>query len=179
MRKTIVLPLVAAFVLAGCGGGNDDPAATEGSDTAAGSPVVAKGDAIKVNPGLYRLSTEILEITIPGMPADIAKQTANSMAASTSVTQCITEAEAEQATKDMVGKQGQTPGGSCSFKKYEVSGSSIDTEMTCSGAQGESGTIKTKGTIGPNGMDVVAEAEFPGMKTKTRVKTERVGDCPA
>jgi len=178
MRKAVVLPLVSVFMLAGCGGGSDEPAASEDGEAAAGNAVAA-ADAVKVRPGLYKFSTEILEISIPGMPADIAKQTANSMASSTSVTQCISEEEAEQAAKDMVSKQGQAADGGCTFKKYEISGSAIDTEMTCSGAGGESGTIRTTGTIGAEGMDVVAEAEFPGMKTRTRVKTERVGDCPA
>lgn len=170
MRKsTVILPLIAAVALAGCSKEKEAPA----GEKAAGGDVTAA--TIGLKPGQYEGTVEILELTIPGMPAGMAKEMMKGREAP-KITYCVTAKDAAQSVKDMIGKA-QT--GTCEFKKYEISGGHISTEMACKNPQGGDGTIKTDGTITSEGMETVGQIDFPEMKSKTRSTFKRVGDCPA
>jgi len=171
MRKSIViLPLVAAIALAGCSKEKEAP----GGEKGAGAPDVSAA-TIGLKPGQYEATVEMLELNIPGMPAEMGKEMAK-RASAPKVTYCVTAKDAAQSIKDMIGKA-QT--GTCEFKKYDVSGGHITTEMACKNPQGGEGTIKTTGTITSDGMETTGEIDFPEMKAKTRSTFKRVGDCPA
>jgi|GEM_PF-892066 len=173
MRRSFVLPLVVVAVLAGCGS-KEEASPSEGVSA---EEIAAQSANLEgPRPGQYQVTTEIVEVAIPGMPAELSANIAKEMAAGTSITYCITEQDSAKAAREMAGKSGA---GDCKFNTYEVSGNTINTEMVCAGPNGQNGTIRTSGTIGAEGMEVTADSEFPGMKMKTRVLTKRLGDCPA
>ncbi|WEK46658.1 MAG: DUF3617 domain-containing protein [Candidatus Andeanibacterium colombiense] len=173
MRSSVfILPFAAAIALAGCGKKDEAPAGKTGEAAPAGSVSTA---TIGLRPGQYEATIEMLEMTIPGMPAGMAKEMAKRNGP-TKISYCVTEQEAAQSVKQMLGKA-QT--GNCSFKTYDVSGGHITTEMACKNPDGTEGTIKTSGTISSEAMDTVGEIDFPGMKSKTHTTFKRVGDCKA
>jgi hypothetical protein len=175
MRSMIILPLAAAFVLAGCGGSAD----SNGDGKITTDEAAAKAAAESITgprPGQYRIKTEVLEMNVPGMPAGMSVEMSNRMAGGMELTYCITEQDAAKAAREMAGQSSQ---GQCEFKKYEIAGGRIDTEMSCKGEDGQATTIKTNGTISADGMDVTAEIDSPAFKQKSHVVHERIGDCAA
>lgn len=169
-RSAAVLTLAVAIALTGCSKEKEAPAGEKG---AAAPDVTAQ--TIGLKPGQYEATVEMLELDIPGMPAGMAKEMAKRTSAP-KVTYCVTAKDAAQSVKDMIGKA-QT--GTCEFKKYDISGGRISTEMACKNPTGSAGTIKTEGTITSEGMETTGEIDFPEMKAKTRSTFRRVGDCPA
>jgi hypothetical protein len=171
MRTTAtILTLAVAIALTGCSKEKEAPAGEKSSGT--GDVTAA---TIGLKPGQYEATVEMLELSIPGMPAGMGKEMAK-RASAPKVTYCVTAKDAAQSVKDMIGKA-QT--GTCEFKKYDISGGHIATEMACKNPTGSDGTIKTEGTITSDGMETTGEIDFPEMKAKTRSTFKRVGDCPA
>lgn len=168
MRKSVFLPLVAAIALAGCSKEKEAPA---------GEKVAADATAatIGLKPGQYEGTMEMLEMNIPGMPPAMAKEMMKGVSAP-KVSYCVTAKDAAQSVKDMLGKAQK---GTCEFKKYDISGGHISTEMACKSPNGGEGTIKTTGTVTSDGIETIGEIDFPEMKSKTRSTFKRVGDCPA
>lgn len=170
MRKVLVLPLFAAAALAGCGSGDD----AAGGDAPTAEEVAAEAAQLQIKPGLYTVTTSVLEMNMEGMPPEMAKGIAGGIQG-TEVTHCVTEADAQKAMQQMSEGPGQA-GSDCTYKTFEVNGSSFKSEMACNTGQG-AGTIKGEGTIAGEKWDYVAETDFPGMKMKARVVAARTGEC--
>lgn len=171
MRKSLFVPLAAAIVLSGCGSSGDD---AEGGKTPTAEEVAAEAAKLEIRPGLYTITTSVLEMNMDGVPPELAKGIAGGIKG-TEVRHCLTEADAQKAMQQMNEGQGQA-GGDCTYKTFEVNGSNFKSEMTCNTGQG-SGTIKGEGTIAGEKWDYVAETEFPGMKMKAHVTAARAGEC--
>lgn len=183
MRRTkryAIAAFVGSLALAACGGG--DTAVSDADADGDGSVSMAEaGEAIaasdmKPRPGLYRVSTEITGMQMPGVPADMS---GTRMGLGNSVEHCVTPAEAESGYAEMM-KEGQT--GSCTYDRFDLSGSSFDGVMVCSSGEGDM-RITFDGTVTPTSstMDARAAVEIPGMgqgRMDMRVTQERIRDCP-
>ena len=182
MRLVHTAPLAAAVLLAACGSGAD----SNNDGKVSSDEVVAEAaGAIKPQPGLYRTSFEMLELNVPGMPDAVKQQMQAQMggtgAARTS-TFCLTPEEAaangaEQMAKNMAE-------GNCTVGRFAVSGGTISTEMTCTGAGGATSHVVMDGqmTATTSTMTMTNEMEMAGMgkmQMKARTTSERIGDCPA
>jgi hypothetical protein len=183
MRLTSTAPLVAAILLAACGGDAD----TDGDGAISGDEVVAEAaGAIKPQPGQYRTSIELLELDIPGMPEEMQQQMrtqmGNVVGDGGALTYCLTPEDAaangaEQMAKNMAASD-------CTVTRFDVSGGTISTEMQCKDASGGTSKVAMDGqmTETRSTMTMTNDIAMPDggrMQTKSRVTAERIGDCPA
>jgi hypothetical protein len=115
----------------------------------------------------------------------MAERMKASMARKSSGTEfCLTAAEAEKGYEERVRKLSGRP--ECTFDRYAATAGQIDAQLTCKGEGGMKSTLSMKGAMTPTGSDVTMAMnqsgdQMPGggMKMTMRVKSERVGDCPA
>lgn len=179
MRKVLILPLAAAIALGGCGK-KDEAAGGDGKVSPKEVAAEASG-LITPQPGLYKVSGEILDLSFPGMPKAVVDEMKTSMKANFESTNCMTEADAKNAVKEMAKGPQQ---GNCTYSKYDVSGNKISAVMNCEGEKGTSGTFTMNGTVGATAIDMTMEGDqkAPGMPSggmhmKMHLKSQRIGEC--
>lgn len=152
--------------------------------------VAAKAKAaLKIEPGLWNSSTEILSVDMPGIKNKaMAEQIANSMknAKATDFSHCVTPAEADKPSSEMFAGKSN---GQCRYDNFQMAGGRIDATMSCSPQEGTAagGTMKMtmNGTYSSTGYDMTmnmatgAEAPGGGMSIKAHTKGARTGACKA
>lgn len=178
MRSIHSAPLAAAILLAACGGGAD----TNDDGAISGEEVVAEAAGmIRPQPGQYRTNFELLEFDVPGMPEAVREQMGGAAEVVQPITYCLTPEEAEANGAEQMAKQ--MAEGDCTIARFDASGGSVSAEMECSGANGAASHVTMDGqmTATSSAMTMTAEIDMQGQKmtTKSRVTTQRIGDCPA
>ncbi|HTN13723.1 MAG TPA: DUF3617 domain-containing protein [Sphingomonadaceae bacterium] len=184
MRKLVLLPMMAAIALAGCGKKEEAP--TGGEAAGSEKPAAAAGGIAGMEmpqPGLYKQTVEIIEMSFPGMPEAMAAQMKKSMSANMSLTDCLTPEESKEALKQLSSRSFGKDS-NCTYDKFDVGGGKLDAVMKCGGKDGESGTFKLAGTFGSTGSEMTMEGDqsmpdMPGgtMHMKMRMVSERIGEC--
>lgn len=180
MRLMLAAAPLAALILAGCGEDQGEPR------TADEVLEVSKG-LTKPKPGQYVSSAEVIEFSIPGLPAEQAERMKAMMGgmAGEETRYCLTPAEADKGFEDAVRKMGEGSNGmNCEFNRFDVSGSDLDAELACTGPQGMSATMKMDGTMAAESssmnMEMTQKASaIPGgeIRIEMRMKSRRVGEC--
>ena len=148
--------------------------------------VAAKAKAaLKIEPGLWTSSTQILAVDMPGIKnRAMAEQIANSMksAKATDFSHCVTAAEADKPSSEMFAGKGN---GQCKYDNFQMANGRIDANMTCTPS---GGTMKMamNGTYSPTGYDMTmnmttSNTQMPGgsMSMKAHTKGARTGACKA
>lgn len=177
----VYLGLAAVFaMLTGCG--------DAGSDTATGEAmsqreVAAAADAaVRPEPGQYRTTVELIDLEMPSIPgvdmADVRSTMESSMQRAN--LSCITAEDAERGYREMLRQSQQ---GACEFERFSADGGRLDAAMTCQG-EGAQGRMTMTGTATPTSSNVTMNmqseiAQLGDMAITMRVRSERVGDCPA
>jgi hypothetical protein len=177
MRRITLVSLAAtAFALSACSSGDADK---DGDGKITGQEAAAESaNATLPEPGLYKATVEIEEMSVPGMPAGMADQMKKTVAAQMSVENCLTEADRANMVKQMAP---QSDG--CTYDKYDMSGGKIDAQMTCKTPDGGTAVTTMKGTVTSTGVDMVMENtqtggnQENGSHMKMRMKNTRVGEC--
>lgn len=180
MRQTMLLLTVAALALAGCKQ-EAAPGGAQGGAESAAQPAAMP----KPLPGLYRSSAELVSLDAPGLPAGAAAQMKQMMASKAAPRDfCLTGEEAAKGYEERVKKLAGRP--DCHFDHYSAAGGKLDAQLTCTGKDGMRSVLTMQGTMAPDGSEVTlgmdqSSAQMPGggMKMTMRVKSTRVGDCPA
>jgi len=183
MRLIHTAPLAAAILLAACGGDADtnDDGAISGEEVAAEA-----AGAIKPQPGQYRTTYQMLEFNVPGAPEAMKQQMQAQMGGAAEVakpiTSCLTPEQAaangpEQMAKNMAE-------GNCTVARFDVSGGTISADMQCTVANGTTNHVLMDGQMTGTGstMTMTSEMDMQSLgkvQMKTRVTSERIGDCPA
>ncbi|HZF44723.1 MAG TPA: DUF3617 domain-containing protein [Sphingomonadaceae bacterium] len=184
MRKLVLLPMVAALALAGCGKKEETPAGgeAEGKGASPAEAVAAAGMEMP-QPGEYKQTVQILEMSIPGMPAAMAAQMKQAMPSDMTLTDCLTPEESKEALKQLT-ERGMSKDNNCTYEKFAVSGNKIDAVMKCDGERGASGTFTLSGSFNSTGSDMTVEGDqvipdMPGgkMHMKMHMVSERIGEC--
>ena len=124
---TRILPLAAASVaIAAC---DSSPPASEGGENLSMEEVAERAQeaAIKPEPGQYRVSMDVLEVDIPGAPAEIVNMMRGNMGGQ-SHEYCMTQEDVDKGFEEMA-RQGQDE--NCSFERFDIDGGDIDAKMTC------------------------------------------------
>lgn len=179
MRPISYLCVMLAVPLAACGG--------DAADDATGSEAVsfeeaaerARSSDVRPRPGLYRSTVEVLEVSLPGAPANMAEMMRSSMGGQAHE-YCLTEADVERGFEEMA-RQSQEQN-DCEFERFDVDGVDIDARLRCDfGGQGAM-TMTMSGTGGETSseMNMTMQGNMGGMGDATiRMKAvhERVGDC--
>lgn len=185
MRMTMTSALAAlALTLAACGGGSDPDANGDGTISMgeAADQAVSQQGVIRPDPGLYRGTTQLVDLTVSGasqQEVDMIKQFMGSKPRSTEF--CLTPEEAEKGFEQMA-KEAQES--ECSFEKFDIQSGKIDAVMNCNSSQrGQARvTLKGTGTRTSSDMTMTMDASAPtgdAMTMTMRTTQERVGDCPA
>lgn len=176
MRIAFYIPL-AALGLSACGSEAEQPKSEE-------EVIAAMESLAKPEPGLYRTSTEMVEFSIPGLPADQVEQMKQMQGMGSNVSeQCLTEAEANKGFKDMLRELSKPDEGlSCDFTRFDTSGSNLDAKMSCDGPAGAGAQISLTGLVETDRsdltMDMAVDAGPVGkMNMKMKTKSERIGPC--
>jgi hypothetical protein len=178
MRSTtMIMAPFAALALAACGSNTD----ADGDGKISNEEVAAEAsNATLPEPGLYKITVEIEEMSIPGMPAEMAEQMKQSTAAQMTVKNCLTDADRENMVKEMAPQ-----GDQCTYDKYSLSGGKIDAKVTCKTPDGGTAVTTMAGTVSSTGVEMVMEntqtggAAQAGTHMKMRMKNQRIGECKA
>lgn len=184
MRIQCALAATSILVLAACS--SEEPAVDDtGADISIEEAVeVVEKQGMKPEPGQYRSTVEVLEVSIPGLPenlADMAQQQMRQQMGGQSTLYCLTPEDVEKGYEEMA-RQSQEEA-NCTFSRFDVDGRDIDAEMVCNpSGQGEmTMTLNGTGTSTGSEMEMAMRGDLQGMGEMTiRMKAmhERVGDCP-
>ena len=166
------LLLAAAGLAAGCGGSD------EANRADAGSKVADQLAAVEVRPGLWDVSSEIVDVRQPGLPHEVAGRMKGRRRA---FRHCITPEEAARPDANFLAGRDAA---SCTQRSFEMRGGRIEGAMTCSDPAGAETRARMSGRYGPESYEMRMEMETPGigrdvtMTLVTRQAGRRVGDCP-
>ncbi len=176
-RLPIVLA-VAGLALAGCGQQSD------GAQTQAQASASAKAiaQAMRPEPGQYRVTTKFTNISMPGLPPEAAAQAKKMFSSTGNVTEyCLTPQQASMGYEEMTKRAAQ---GKCTYERFSADGGKLDAAMTCETGRGMTAKMTMTGTFSTTGsnMTMVSQASVPGMPgggmhMEGTVVTERLGDC--
>lgn len=167
MRALGVAGLVC--ILAACSPPAQAPAGGAGG---AGGGAMANS----IQPGLYRTTMTMLEMNIPGVPAQ-----GINMDPMTS-DECVTTTDVDQFANE--GLVDADSGETCTQNSMSTGGGRIQGEATCTGPNGaRTMSINGSYTASHVEMEISSTSEMPGgggqMSQRMRLVSERIGECPA
>lgn len=167
--RAFLLTGLTALVL-GC-----SPPASEAPGESAAPPA----SMAQMQPGQYRTTMTILDISMPGVPAGAM---ANMQTAPIVTEHCVTATDiADYTAPDLT--QGQN-GMTCTAVRSNSVGGHIDNEATCTGPTGTT-TMHMVGTYTPTrvDMEMTSTTQMPNnagaMTQRMQMVNERIGECPA
>jgi hypothetical protein len=148
------------------------PAQAPGDNTGAGGAAMSSS----LQPGLYRTTVTMLEMNIPGVPA----QSINMQP--TTHEECVTTSDVNEFTSGSMvdADSGET----CTQNSMSTGGGHIQGEAVCTGPNGAR-TMQINGSYTSNHveMEISSASDMPGgggqMTQRMSIVTDRVGDCPA
>jgi hypothetical protein len=175
--KRIALLIGCTLPLAAC---NSDPQVT--AENASAQEVARKVEAAGgsgnfVNPGLWRSTVTLQEMSVPGMPPAVAEQMKRAHGQSQSSEQCLTPEQAKRPKEDFFGGRDN-----CRYEHFSMGGGKIDAVMNCS-EDGGTQKMTMAGTYSGNAyqMQMTVQAanagETAAMGMKMRVEAQRIGEC--
>ncbi|QFT78452.1 DUF3617 domain-containing protein [Erythrobacter sp. THAF29] len=167
--------ILAAFALGACGGSPEPDADGDGSISMAEAADAAAASGLKPEPGLYRVTSQLKGMNMPGVPAEMSGE---GLGFTNTMEHCLTPDEVEKGFEEMM-KEGQD--GTCTYEKFEIDGGSMEGVMNCEGSDGQV-RVEFTGTATPTSseMDATVASNIPGLGEGTmsvNVKQERIGDC--
>lgn len=180
MRRQIIAA-AALVALAGCGEEKKEPVTAD-------EVIAESGELETPRPGQYRTTVEIVDVSIPGLPAAQAEQMKSMMGnmSAQASAYCLTEQEARKGFEDSIRKMTEGSGGmKCEFEDFAVDGGKIAAALACQGPQGMSADIALDGTASAEASAMRMKmtqktAMIPGgeMRMEMKMDSRRVGDCP-
>ena len=177
MRKAVFGIAPVILMAAGC---SSDAPESEAGEGLSMEEVAERAQeaAIKPEPGQYRVNMEVLEVDIPGAPAEIVNMMRGNMAAQ-SQEYCMTQDDVDKGFEEMA-RQGQDE--NCSFERFDIDGGDIDAKMSCDLPGQGAMTMTMVGSATPTSseMEMTMQGNMSGMgeaTIKMKATHERIGDC--
>jgi hypothetical protein len=180
MTRSFAIAALAAVALASCGKEEKKPVTRE-------KVIAEAGELAQPLPGQYETKVQMLEFSIPGLPADQVERMKSMMGnvGNQTSSYCLTAEDAKKGFAESVRKMGQGQGGlKCDFNQFDVDGAKIAAQMTCTGQQGLTSEMKLDGTATARStsmhMAMTQKAPMiPGgeMRMKMQMDSRRTGDC--
>ncbi len=169
------LPFAAIAMLGGCGKSADTPKSPEEVSKAA-------ADIPKPQPGQYRTTITIADVSFPGMPEARAAQMKKLFGAAGQTREfCLTQAEADKGFEDFNKRLAQ---GKCTYDRFSSDNGKLDAAMHCETGKGMTTRAEMHGQFSPTGSQLemtssTSSATMPGggMTMKMKISNERIGDC--
>ena len=175
MRR-LLLPFALAGALAACG--SEPEAEKQGNMTA--EEVADELSGMKIEPGQWEATNEIISASAPGVPADALK---SMVGQKSTVSNCITP---EQAAKPSANFLAAQQNNNCTYQDWNMDGGKMTGTMTCEGG-GMPGKVimNMSGDYGPTAYNLdmnMNTTGLPGgmtMTIKAKTTGRRVGECTA
>ncbi len=175
--KHIALLTACALPLAAC---NSDPqvsAENASAEEVSQKVEAAGGTDTFVNPGLWRTTMTIDEMSVPGMPPEAAAEMQKMQGRTTTAEKCLTPEDVKKPKEDFFGGNDN-----CRYERLTMGNGKIDAVMNCTG-DGATQKMTMAGTYSGDTYNMRIEmtpasgGETAGMGMKMRVDAKRVGQC--
>lgn len=128
--------------------------------------------SVTLSPGEWELTSEMLEMNIPGMPAGAMPKEAMQK---TSVKTCLTPEQTEKPDAGFFSGQ-RNP--NCTYDGFEMTGGTVSGTISCK-ADGGTQKMTIAGTYESENYDMRMEMQSERMSMKMHTSGKRVGDCPS
>lgn len=177
MRLTATL-IACALPLAACDKGPEVRAENATAEEVAKEVAAAGGADSFVRPGRWESKVTIEQMTIPGMPAEVASQMKDFEGRVETSHSCLTPEEAKRPKEDFFTGENK----SCRYDRFTMAGGKIDAVMKCA-EQGRTNVMTLQGSYTPETynmrmtMQGAAQGEAGGMTMRMRVEAKRLGQC--
>ena len=174
------LCVIFSFALVACGSGPIVTATNASATDVAAKVKAASLDAPFVSPGHWQMTMTVKEVTIPGMPPQLAAKMQSAMGKARVHESCLTPEEAKKPKEDFFAGRDN----SCHYDHFTMGNGKIDSAMQCQSAGGTRSmamigtyspdayhmTITSTGTAGKGGP-------MAGMAMKMEMDAKRTGEC--
>ena len=161
----------ALLVVAGCGD-------SQSGRNMSAEDVADELASVKIEPGQWEATNEILSAEAPGMPPGVLE---GMVGKKTTTRNCVTP---EQAAKPDANFLAAQKGSNCSYQDFSMSGGRMTGTMTCRGGETPGKMVMAmSGEYGPTSYDMTMDmktSELPGgmsMTIKAKTTGKRIGDC--
>lgn len=152
-------------------------AACEGREQSA-EEVAQEMSAVKIEPGQWQATNEILSASAPGIPPESLRQMVGQK---TSVSNCVTPEQAAKPSANFLTAQKSSD---CTYQDFSMEGGRMKGTMSCTapGMEGKM-VMKMEGRYGPRSYDMNMDMQSSGMpggmnmSVKARTVGRRVGAC--
>jgi hypothetical protein len=170
--KNYLLAAAALGVLASCN--KEEP--KKGPQSA--EDVAKELSAMKMEPGRWEATPEILSASAPGMPEAALKEM---IGQKSTVTNCVTPEQAARPSANFLAAQKNSD---CTYQDFSMDDGKMTGTMTCSGGTVPGKMVmKINGRYDPRSYDMNMEMNASGMPggmtmaLKAKTTGRRVGDC--
>lgn len=165
MRPAVALLLPAALSVAGC---SEPPPQARNMSA---EEVAGQLSAMRIEPGLWELSSEVLDVQAAELPREIRNQM---IGPRSRVRHCITAEQAERPSANFLAGRADSD---CSYSEFVVHEGNVSGLMSCPGV-----TATMRGRYQPTAYEtrMTMESPVPGGATMTlevRARGRRIGDC--
>ncbi len=177
-----------ALILAACGSGDAASDGTATGGVSADDALAQVESMTKPLPGQYRTQFELVDLTVPGIPAEQIATMRTMFADSVAniETSCLSAQEAEQGFEEMVRQLGESNGDAqCTIDSFDADGGTLDAALSCAPKSGVTANMTVNGDIAPEKSVMTMAintkaANIPGgeMTMSIRTTANRLGDCP-
>lgn len=166
---SLLCPVSALFLASGC----DAP---EPARNMSANEVAAELAGLRISPGLWESSTEVVDVTAPNLPREIQRRM---KAPKSRERHCITPEQAARPDANFLA----TRQSDCTYQDFSMRDGRMQGTMICSG-RGLPGpaTARMEGEYGSDRYDMRMRMEMSGpadarMTIVTRASGRRIGDC--
>jgi hypothetical protein len=142
----------------------------------------AGGGQSFVEPGKWETKVTLLDVDVPGMPAQMAAQIKQSMGKMQehSFESCLTEAEVKRPKEDFFAGNNKD----CRYDHFTMGNGKIDAALRCEGKSQGAMTMAINGTYSPDRYEATMAMEVAGgqegrMKMRSHSESHRIGQCTA
>ncbi len=145
---------------------------------AASLAIAQPGDQSGMTPGLWRTTTTIQQVDIPGLPAEVADMMRGRMMRSHSSEQCVSADDLNPDSSLFADDNAEN----CEYRDFTYAGGRMNVVLVCSAGGAGQMTMRLSGTGGPSSYESDYNVEFTGgqmgsMTMQGVSSGERVGDC--
>jgi hypothetical protein len=184
MKHAAVL-IACALPLAACNDGGQPEVEARNASVAEVAEQVrtATKEEMFVRPGKWQSQITVEEISMPGIPPEMAQQMKAMIAQreKQSAEQCLTEENARRPKEEFFAGKNNA----CRYDHFKMGGGKIDAKMRCQ-ASGVTQIMEMDGTYSPESYTMRmatrsdgGQGAAGGMQMRMRVESKRIGECDA
>lgn len=180
MTMRTSLTILCSIALAACSKG-PTISATNASGEEVAAKVKASGmDTQFVAPGHWQMTMTIREMSVPGLPPQMAERMKTHMGQAKVHESCLTPEDVKKPKGDFFGAADK----SCRYDHFTMGGGKIDALMKCNGGEGAR-TMTMTGTYSADAYHMAVASTGPGapgnpmtgMSMKMDMDAKRTGEC--